>query len=167
MSKNFRKRKINVDIEQDTSVNDESCLSMWMNDKGAVRMRVKKRKIICLILAVLIPLSGMYYINFKAGSSLIYAVSAEKVNSYIRSVDEKTQDMRLCTTEMLEGLDYSDNQQYTGVFVGQKRDARTVLRFLYLNNSCNKKRIFKCSEAMLHEQLVTSYIHKLDGKKRI
>lgn len=135
-------------------------------------MHIKKQRLLCFVLIILVFISGMCFENIKTEVSA-ECVSTENVNSYIMPRDVTMVDAEHCTTEMMGIRNGAGIRRLTNGYPGHKRESRTFLEFLYSN-------IFSLSEGKIptrfeiiyflnqnQEELVLKYIHKSDGKKRI
>lgn len=134
-------------------------------------MRLKKQSI-CLLLAVLIFLSGMWFENDRA-DSFAECVSTGVCSSDILSADDTVSRAQLCTEEMLSVRINVGLLQLAGRFAFQTRRARLLVNFLYLDPlSTAEGKFFPSSEethffSQCPDELVVNYIHLSDGKKRI
>ena len=134
---------------------------------------LKRYKIICIILAVIVSLSGMCFGNNDEADSLFAYIPFEKADSYIETVPATIADAQVCTLEMLGVRSISAMQQLAGRYICQKREFKRSLDFLCLNSlSLREEKFFKSSErthiySKCLDELVANYIHNSDGKKRI
>lgn len=132
-------------------------------------MSMKKRKILCVLIIFMIFVSGMYFENIETYS--VFACNpATAVNSYITVANPVITDAQACTTEMLGIRESIVTLQR---FVGQKRDSKISLDFLYQNLfSLKEGKSYTGLKEVKHtlnsqNELVANYLHKTDGKKRI
>ncbi|MBQ7841127.1 MAG: hypothetical protein IJ390_11695 [Lachnospiraceae bacterium] len=133
-------------------------------------MRIKNRKLICLILAFFVFV--MCADNAKADVSLVRA-PLKQANSYILSSDASFEKIQLCTTEMLGVHNDIGIRQTTGRFLSQRRDLMICLALILpellsfnIRKYLTDGQVWQVPGAGLDKQ-ITAYIHKSDGKKRI
>lgn len=135
-------------------------------------MGFRKCRAWCVIFAVILALSGMYFEKNEVHSSLA-CPSVEKNNSYIKSAHTTITDAQVCTTEML-GVQYTGRvQQLTARLIRPGKTLITLHNFLYSDYlSLPEGKFFTSLEITqiycgCLDELVINYIHNLDGKKRI
>lgn len=134
-------------------------------------MRIKSSKTICFFLAVLALLSGIYFENIKMDSSFVCAPAGVNASRFLAY--PIINDAKACTTEMLEVHSSIGLQQLAGRYISQKREIKAPLDFLCSGFfSLLEERFFTGSKLVrfFHQKphgLVTSYIHRSDGKKRV
>lgn len=135
-------------------------------------MRAKRNKIFCILITLLVFISGMYFEDIKA-DSVFASTPGETTNSYTSDIGSVTIDTQVCTTEMLAVCGNMVTGQFTIRFVNQRRDTRVSPDFLcqnifFLNEG---KSYASIEEVQLisksQDELIANYIHKSDGKKRI
>lgn len=135
-------------------------------------VRIKNNRIPCVFLAMLILLLGMYFENIKADSMLQYA-AVLNTHSHTVSYHASIKDARACTTEMLGIRNNAGIEQLASRSLGQRREIKLSLDFLCYNIISLYEGKFFTSPWLIpfHSQyrngLVTNYIHKSDGKKRV
>ena len=135
-------------------------------------MRVKKQGFICLLLVVFIAMSGFHYEHQKE-SETFGSVSCEQAGFFLDGMNETNNDAGICTPKMLRVGSDAGAVHFMSRFISQRRELRASLGLLYLNLfSQEEGKFFTSSEVMqlacqYREELVTIYIHKSDGKKRI
>ena len=135
-------------------------------------MRIQKNKLICLMLILLVFFSGMYFETFEIHSSFSCTREAENSAESLSYAVVLTEG-QMCTTEMLEAHRGVGFQQLVYRFVNQKREAKYILSFLCSDVfSLSEEEFFKSSGYIqciqdTQEELVTRYIQKTDGKKRM
>lgn len=134
-------------------------------------MRSRNRKIICVILAMIIALSGTYVENTKTGLGYQDA-SADTHTSCLESAEALVRDIQICTTEMLGIRDNVQTGRLSVRLDGSHKEIKSSPGFLCSKLfSLAEKKFFTSSEFISlimqwpHE-LVINYIHKSDGKKR-
>ena len=136
------------------------------------RVRKKGIKLICVLIILSIFISGLHFGKFKVDSIFVCA-PAETANSYISSVDAIITEGQACTAEMLGIYGSTELGHLTIRFVNQRRDTKMSLNCLYQNIFfLNEGKYYACFEKIQfvsgnQDELVTNYIHKSDGKKRI
>lgn len=135
-------------------------------------MRIRNYKTICFILAIIVLLSVMGLDNMKPASSFGCA-PMEKIHCYLLSADAANKDAQLCTTEMLEIYDNIVMQQLTSQLFSEDRETSVSLDFLSFNSFFISKGRF-CTGLrgiqflnQKNNEIVITYIHNSDGKKRI
>jgi len=135
-------------------------------------MRIKDKKSICFIFIISALLSGMCFENVEMDSLFACRLLEETV-SYIKSCDEAVQNREVCTTEMLGACNYLVVQQMTSGYVGQEGEIGEFHGPLCLDCIFLPKEKYLKAFVVIQcfyqnpEEIVTSYIHKSDGKKRI
>lgn len=135
-------------------------------------MQCKNNKIVCIILAVIIFLSGMYFENKEVDSYFAHS-SADKINSCIKSDNISIADSQVCTAELPSLRSSGGLQRLSGRSAYQKRDMKLPLDFLCFNSlSLQKGKFFVFSEItqsnnLCSEKHVINYIQNSDGKKQI
>lgn len=135
-------------------------------------MRIKNYRIISLITAILIFLSGLYFDNNEP-NTLLATSSVETANSCITKTATINPCEQGCTPELL-GIRSTDSiQQLSNRLIIQKREAKISLDFLYSNFLFTNKGNFFTTLSAIRifcpktDELVINYIHESDGKKRI
>lgn len=135
-------------------------------------MRSINKKIICVFLAVLVFISNSCIDNIKTDTSYMYTL-AERVYSHIISHDAAIRGVELCTTQMLRADTESSIQQLINCYQKQKKDSKISFNILcFYDYSLLELKIIKSSEVIkfdnqCQKELITNYIEKSDGKKRI
>ena len=135
-------------------------------------MRAKRNKIFCILITLLVFISGMYFEDIKV-DSVFASTPTETTNIYISDISHVITDTLVCTAEMLGVRGNMVTGQYTIRFANQKRDTRVSLEFLCRNIfSINQGESYGSFEEVQsisrsQDELVLKYIHKSDGKKRI
>ena len=135
-------------------------------------MRIKNYRIISFITAILIFLSGLYF-DTNDSSTLLTTSSVEATNSYIIKTAAINPCEQGCTAELLGIRSAGSIQQLSNRLISQKREAKLSLDFLYSDFLCTSEGKFytNLSEIQIFcpktDELVTNYIHKSDGKKKI
>ena len=135
-------------------------------------MRAKRNKIFCILITLLVFISGMYFEDIKV-DSVFASTSAETTNSYISAIGSVITDTQVCTTEILGVCGNMVTGQFTNRFVNQRRDTRVSPDFLCQNNfPLNEGKSYASIEVVQlisknQDELIANYIHKSDGKKRI
>lgn len=134
-------------------------------------MRHKKQSI-CLILALLVFLSGMWWENSMTDFFAEYA-SAGESSIPILSDGDAVSEAQLCTEEMLNVRTQVGLLQLTGRRLQPTRKVRLAQELPYSDYPISAERKFFTGSEELHffipcpEELVVNYIHQSDGKKRI
>lgn len=134
-------------------------------------MRLKNCKIVCIILAITFSLSGIYFDSTETGSPFTYT-STESTASGIE-LNHLISDAQACTSRMLGIKNTNDIKQLTERCFRQKRASQTSFACLYpYIFSLQEDNFLTSSEitftySRCTDELITSYIHNSDGKKRI
>lgn len=134
-------------------------------------MRTGKRRMICLILSVILFLSGVCFEQLKTDSFLVNS-SAESETSSIRSCQTVLSDADVYNVNILRDCNRIKLQQ-SGRCTCPKREIRNSLSLLHFSNSLWIAGNNLASLVLIQSfdqkpsELVTQYIHKSDGKKRI
>lgn len=134
-------------------------------------MGIKKRKMLCIIAAVIVFLSGICLESTRANALFVYP-SVPVTDDYIASVDGSGMEEQLCTSDMLgvrldAGLCQRIHRMHT-----QRRGIGNVLHVLYPDIfSVIKESRYSCFMAkqfchLCQDVSVIKYIHQSDGKKR-
>ncbi|MGN0395821.1 MAG: hypothetical protein ACI4EF_10680 [Coprococcus sp.] len=135
-------------------------------------MRIKNYRIIYLIIAIFILLSGVCFESNKADSPFECALT-EGINSYIQSEDDSITDARLCTTGMLGVHNATRIQQLAVRAFGQKKEAKIFFGFLFISIYSVEHGKYSANSEIIQfynqcpDELATGFIHKSDGKKKI
>ena len=135
-------------------------------------MRAKRNKIFCILITLLVFISGMYFEDIKT-DSVFASTLGETTNSYTSDIGSVTIDTQVCTTEMLAVCGNMVTGQFTIRFVNQRRDTGVSPDFLCQNIfSLNEGKSYASIEEVQlisksQDELIANYIHKSDGKKRI
>lgn len=137
-----------------------------------MQIRMKSNKMICIILSVILSLSGLFYQD-NVSDFLSANSTVEKTNSYIQSEYTTITEIQVCTAEILGLQNPYAIQNITGCFISPQGRLKISLSFLCLNSFLFViGKFFTDSEIIQSycrclNELVTNYIHKSDGKKRI
>ena len=135
-------------------------------------MRAKRNNIFCILITLLVFISGMYFEDIKV-DSIFASTPTETTNIYVSDISPVITDTLVCTAEMLGVRGNMVTGQYTIRFANQKRDTRVSLEFLCQNIfSLNQGESYGSFEEVQsifrsQDEFVVKYIHKFDGKKRI
>lgn len=134
-------------------------------------MRHKKQSI-CLILAILVFLSGIWCENSITDSFMEYAAMGESSPHILFDGDAVTE-AQLCTEEMLNVRTHVGLLQLAGRFLHPTRRARLAYDLLCPDHLLSAEGKFFTGSEKMHffiqcpEELVVNYIHQSDGKKKI
>lgn len=132
----------------------------------------RKEQYRCLILAILVFLSGMWCENSMTGFRAENA-AADADNAYILSAGDAVGEAQLCTEEMLNVRTHAGLLQLAGRLIHQSGKARPAFAFLCSDTlSLAEGKFYTGSEEISFsgqcpEELVVTYMHQSDGKKRI
>lgn len=132
----------------------------------------RRRKWICLLIIQLVLVLGIYCENDRADSASVCA-PASTTGSYLTSADTMLHEEQACTAELLgmqgnigpeQGiLRYTDSNKDTGF---HPDSLYLVNDFQYIGTSeAGSETVLPVSGHP--DTLVTNYIHRSDGKKRI
>ena len=135
-------------------------------------MRKKRNKQLSIFIILFIFILGMYFDNFKVDSCFAY-VHGDAVGSGITTVAPGFTGTHACTAEMLRVRGDRGSEQFTFRLSNLRRDTGKNpgflcqnFVFLYEGRFCSGfGEIQFLSENQ--NELVTNFIHKSDGKKRI
>lgn len=135
-------------------------------------MNTKKRRLICIILAFVVTLSGIIFDTVITGE--VYGRKADSDNSSVMSADNCiVNDACVCTSETLGMRGNVGVRQICTRSDSHKRDVNHYNGVINIDLSsffeikqytCSY--IVKCCDDSVHG-VVTEYIHRSDGKKRI
>ncbi len=134
--------------------------------------RDKKQRCICVLIAYFVLVSGMYFENIKVDSAFVCAPT-ETTNAYVFSLDTGHTATEACTTEMLGVRQGAGFQEFSARFANQRKDTKIASddrgqSIIALKNGVSYAILEKIEQiSEFQEKLVTNYIHKSDGKKRI
>ncbi|MGN0480906.1 MAG: hypothetical protein ACI4EV_04985 [Lachnospiraceae bacterium] len=135
-------------------------------------MHKRTNKLICVLITLLVFISGMCFENIKVDSVLERA-TVRTADAYILPVDAVMTDTTACTTEMLGIGSHTALTQLSVGFATTRVGARLIQYLLGQNifSLCEGKSYtsFEAIRVISENQhkLVVNYIHKSDGKKRI
>ena len=140
-------------------------------------MRTKRHNIVCLIIAVITVISGMCFDNSKADSVLAYASFEEAVfddaAAVIKAADASIGDIMVCTPLMQGVRDTAGIERSVYRLSVSKREAKVSLDFLcsdifslYFGKFAGNRDRAQDSVSGSGE-LITDYIHRSDGKKKL
>lgn len=135
-------------------------------------MQVRREKKWCLLIGIMLIISGLYFEDCKISAPLT-DFSACKDFSYLTTVTTDIHDTDVCTSELLNVRGMLEGHQLAIQSTKHRKDARTSPYYLYQNtfsiragSSCsNSVREILLSDTQ--SNLITKYIHKSDGKKRL
>ena len=134
-------------------------------------MRGKSSKIVWFLLAIFVLVAGIRFENNHADSSFAYP--SERETSRILLCHGVIDEGKVCTAEMLENHNNVGLQRTACRYIHPKREIRQLFYFLYDDSDCilqqkfyvkSEVKQFSCPKT---NELVTTYIHKSDGKKQI
>lgn len=133
-------------------------------------MRVGNRKLICILLVIMVSITGMCFEDNKTHSSFAYAQAGD-ADDNICVLDFSIGAEKVCTTKMLKG----QNEESIHQLLNGAPDERNVLKFsldyLCINVLSSEPGKFFSSSAVVSfhnvyaDELVSSFVHKADGKK--
>lgn len=140
--------------------------------EGGSCVRLKERKMVCILLAMIVFLSGIFLENAQV-DNLSSRAPMEATTSCIQSANAIIVDTQLCTTEMLDMRSVCGIQQLAGQRISPKGGLRNPLSFLclgifqfFIGRFLTGSGITDIHSLYLNEPVI-NYIHRSDGKKRI
>lgn len=134
-------------------------------------IRKKRGKEICLILTIIMILSGIYGECFKIDSLFEYQYTEEA--DAIAARDTNVTESKLCTTEMIQGSNVYYEQRVANKYEGQRKELKLshdmVCANIYLAEPGKSVVVFETMYWNYEcvEELMISYVHEADGKKRV
>lgn len=141
---------------------------MSVNERRCNRVN----RLICIIMAIFVLISGVCFDDVKM-ESLFECAHTEVLNSVINSVDIDIIDVEAGTSEFLGFQVDTVFKQLSVRLSNNRRYTKISLEFLIQNLFSLKESKayvnFERDELALNSQdeIITEYIHKTDGKKRI
>ena len=132
----------------------------------------KRNKQISVFIILFLFVLGMCFDTFKAHSDFWY-VSGDENGSRIASAAPGFADTHICTAGMLGARGDRGSEQITFRFSLLRRDTGKKPDFLSTNIICLYEKSFflgfEVTQSLsgIQDELITSYIHNSDGKKRI
>ena len=135
-------------------------------------MNTVKRRLTCIILALFVALSGIGFDTVATGNE--YVNKADTDNNSVISVDEcMVDDVQVCTSETLGMRGNAGVRQIYTRADCNKRDVNHYhgVTCIDISSLCDIK-TNNCSDVVVccddfRREIVTEYIHRSDGKKRI
>lgn len=133
-------------------------------------MRMKKSRMICIILSILMFFSGMCFEDIKT-DALSACAPVLETNACMAALDAAEMDVTFCTRELLGIQNVIGIRQLKSRYISQKKEAKISFDFLCSDVfSLYEGKFFTSSETIQIQnrclnELVTNYIHKTDGKK--
>lgn len=149
-------------------VQEKFCVS---EQEGECGVRSQKNRWLCVWIAFFVLIAGMYFDGFKIDSVFVCAPMPSA--SRIAAMEFDLTDAKACTTEMLGIRGTLESKHAAGCVVHPRRDNRSIFLFFCPNITAQKQGKFYTGVwetqlcAVSQKTLVTNYIHKSDGKKRI
>lgn len=134
-------------------------------------MKAGHRRIIGFILTLFICVTGMYFGDVKVDSVFV-CPSVDVSDACIESVDSVADNYKACTSEML-GIRRTVTLRGNLARTSGRRECRVTADFYQDNgNGCNIRPFYAGlfdgrAYNVRQEEIVTNYIHKSDGKKRV
>lgn len=134
-------------------------------------MKAGHRRIIGFILTLFICVAGMYFGDVKVDSVFV-CPSVDVSGACIETVDSVADNSKACTSEML-GIRRNVTLRDNYVRTSGRREYRITVDFYQDNGNGYNVRPFYAGISdgrdynVRQEELVTNYIHKSDGKKRV
>lgn len=134
-------------------------------------MRNKHRRIVCLILVIITLLTGICLENIGTGSDFVYSSGSETGSVLLQRVNILKTSDHYATKRIL--LQRTNHIQKNGHYITKKVETKLLSHLLCSEHfSLFWENLMKSSEEMTgygqsSKELVTSYIQKSDGKKRI
>lgn len=134
-------------------------------------VRGKSSKIVWFLLAIFVLVAGIRFENNHADSSFAYP--SERETSRILLCHGVIDEGKVCTAEMLENHNNTGLQRTACRYINPKREVRLLFCFLCEASDCISRQKFYAKSEITQffypkaNELVTTYIHKSDGKKQI
>lgn len=135
-------------------------------------MRQRSNKFLCIILSILVFLSGIYFAKSEAVAPSLQNPQ-EETSVSMNPVHLKAADAQVCTPDMLRVQISRKLQPSNTRNLGLKKASRFFLAFLcLLCLSLLERQFFLRSgitqlTSQCFNERITNYIHNSDGKKRI
>lgn len=132
----------------------------------------KYRKLLCCMLAMAILFSGVYFESTQA-ESMFLNTSVESTLPGIYSNEAKIITSEACTAEMLGISDRFQTRLLTGGMIVNRRENQLAVDYLCLDNSLQLLTNHVAALVRIHlpesnnGEVLLTYIHNSDGKKRI
>lgn len=139
---------------------------------GSMKHIFQYHKIICFLLTVFLLVSGMGFGTLGADASSV-CVPVNQSNSSFWSCQDMSRDMGLCTTEVLGSRNNAGVQLQDSRYISKKGDIRRTLDYLGADPFFLQERKFfagyQVNRVLMRylDDHVITYIHEIDGKKRI
>lgn len=135
-------------------------------------MQVKRKRLWCLVVAIMFWISGIYVQGNEVDFSFACTTTDEPI-SYISTNDTTITDIQACTAQTLDVYGRIEIRQLTMRLAKQKSVINYSRDFLCQSFfSLKEKNSYVTFEGInllkdTQSILVTKYIHKSDGKKRV
>lgn len=148
---------------------------MKMKVKESKAMRANRNKLLCVVIALFLALSGAAGGNRVPDCSYCGASPSDNKDiSSIKSAHAVITDMPVCTTEVSGLRSNASVRQLSARFDGRGRKTGSSDNCQVSDNTFwqNHIRLFAGLKASLYDnkydgEIITDFIHKSDGKKRI
>lgn len=133
-------------------------------------MRIGRRRI-CLLIALLMLLTGMCFENIKADSRLVYVGLDDSMFSMTQSATLENQSKYIPEAAVVRYA--TGNRQSMNPAMQLRRELRlTHVVMCNIGDSLLLPQFFSTEVTMhlhdtVHHKVVLNYIHRMDGKKRI
>ena len=135
-------------------------------------MQYKRKNLFCMFMVMILFISGICFKDCSIDDFWAYPVS-DKTSSQISNVEAMFSDVQLCTTQMLGIRSDIVGRQQTFRYGTQGKTAKLLLDDLsedIISKKTGNSFSFVGEVPQFYvgqSNLVTVYIHKSDGKKRI
>ena len=132
----------------------------------------KCRKLLCIILAIAIVFSGIYFESIKINST-IFNTSEQASVPCIYSNNAKIISGEVCTSEKLGISDRFYSGQLMGRQISSRRESKLAVNTLWVDSSLQLLTNYFLDATGLQSPksysraVLVTYIHNSDGKKRI
>lgn len=134
-------------------------------------MDIKKRKIICFMMIILVAVSGICFKNIKPIYD-IYNSPVEKASSYIiAKLHWAVTDVQTVANKQSDIRQDSGDGHSSIRMAGSKRDITPFFEYLLSDSVSLNEGSFFAGQTLvqffncMEKELVANYIHKSDGKK--
>ena len=138
---------------------------------GGESVNLKKKQILCLILALFVFFTGVCFEQIEADSLFSFTLETEP-SSYVGTYEVTILKAELCTAKMLGIHDHSYLGKDTNKTVHGRKNIGKTLEFYCTNiGSTSFSNFYATVNAVFHKKLhhnfvILTYIHNADGKKR-
>lgn len=135
-------------------------------------MHINRVKKLCVIITIMAVFMGVYWECSYDDIGLLYAASNLDKNISVYYSDMQSVEEKACTSKMLGNKSSVCSHAKSEEVTLLKRNSGIINYFLFLSfysfdNSINMSFLECCAGYEYRAELITDYIYKSDGKKRI